>query len=143
MTEFPDCPFGFSITSQDILAELNSKTTWEDRYRQLILWGKAMPAMPEDLRLEDVTVKGCESQVWIVSREEQGIWTFCADSDARIVKGLIAVVLAAVNGCNTDEIRAFDMDNYFTELKLLEHLSPSRGNGLKAIVDKIYQDVQK
>lgn len=143
MTVFPECPFGFSVTSQNILDELTGKSTWEDRYRQLILWGKQLPQMPEELRLADVTVKGCESQVWIVSREDNGVWTFCADSDARIVKGLIAVVLAAVNGRSAEDILAFDMQAYFTELKLLEHLSPSRGNGLKAIVDKIYQDIQK
>ncbi|MCE0494341.1 cysteine desulfurase sulfur acceptor subunit CsdE [Vibrio salinus] len=142
MAEFPDCPFGTTITSGQILEALNSKTTWEDRYRQLILWGKALPDMPEALRLENVTVKGCESQVWIVSREEQGHWYFCADSDARIVKGLIAVVLAAVNNRTADEIRSFNMEAYFSDLKLFEHLSPSRGNGLKAIVDKIYQDIK-
>jgi len=141
MSVFPDCPFGSLITSQQILDELSEKLTWEDRYRQLILWGKMLPNMPDELRLDDVNVRGCESQVWIVSNESNGVWHFCADSDARIVKGLIAVILAAVNGRRVEQIQSFDMDAYFTELKLFGHLSPSRGNGLKAIVDKIYQDI--
>ncbi len=62
---------------------------------------------------------------------------FCADSDARIVRGLIALVMAAVNNKTAEEIKAFDMDEYFAQLGLIEHLSPSRGNGLKAIIETI------
>ncbi|MGU3841278.1 SufE family protein, partial [Vibrio diabolicus] len=68
-----------------------------------------------------------------------GVWHFCADSDARIVRGLIALVMAAYDGKTADQIQAFDIDAYFDQLGLVSHLSPSRGNGLKAIVEQIKQ----
>lgn len=82
-------------------------------------------------------VSGCESEVWLVAEQQGEQWFFCADSDARIVRGLIAIVLAALNGKTSAEISAFSMDDYFAELGLLAHLSPSRGNGLQAIVATI------
>jgi cysteine desulfuration protein SufE len=97
--------------------------------------------MPEALKQENVTVAGCESQVWLVAEQRGEQWFFCADSDARIVRGLIALVLAAYDGKAADEIRAFDIEDYFDQLGLIEHLSASRGNGLRAIVDTIKQQV--
>lgn len=95
--------------------------------------------MPEELKSEQVTVSGCESQVWLVSEQVNGHWHFCADSDARIVRGLIALVMAAYEGKSSQEIQQFDIDAYFEQLGLIAHLSPSRGNGLKAIVEQIKQ----
>ena len=112
---------------------------WEDRYRQVIQWGKKLPKMPEELKSEKVTVSGCESTVWLVSENSDGIWHFCADSDARIVRGLIALVMAAFDGKSSQQIQSFDVDAFFDKLGLIAHLSPSRGNGLKAIVEQIKQ----
>ncbi|CAM3121340.1 cysteine desulfurase sulfur acceptor subunit CsdE [Vibrio ordalii] len=137
MTPFPASPFGREIGADDIMATMQNFTGWEDRYRQVILWGKLLPTMPDALKSQQVSVAGCESQVWLVGQEYQGIWSFCADSDARIVRGLIALVLAAYNGKTYVQIQAFDVDAYFEKIGLIAHLSPSRGNGLKAIVDKI------
>jgi cysteine desulfuration protein SufE len=95
--------------------------------------------MPDELKSEQVTVSGCESVVWLVSEKLDGQWYFCADSDARIVRGLIALVMAAYDGKSAEEIQSFDIDSYFEKLGLIAHLSPSRGNGLKAIVDQIKQ----
>ncbi|ANS86213.1 cysteine desulfurase sulfur acceptor subunit CsdE [Vibrio scophthalmi] len=144
MSSFPSCPFGNSSTAENITAEqiaqvMQNFRGWEDRYRQVIQWGKKLPVMPEELKSEQVTVSGCESQVWLVSEQVDGVWYFCADSDARIVRGLIALVLAAFNGKNSAQIQAFDIDAYFDQLGLIAHLSPSRGNGLKAIVEQIKQ----
>ncbi|HFQ5207677.1 TPA: cysteine desulfurase sulfur acceptor subunit CsdE [Vibrio vulnificus] len=137
MSNLPASPFGNEITSADIVATMQQFKGWEDRYRQVIQWGKKLPVMPDELKSEQVMVAGCESQVWLVSEQDDGMWTFCADSDARIVRGLIALVLAAYNGKTAEQIQAFDIEAYFEQLGLIAHLSPSRGNGLKAIVEQI------
>ncbi|MCG3765976.1 cysteine desulfurase sulfur acceptor subunit CsdE [Vibrio cincinnatiensis] len=139
---FPSHPFGSEITSDDVLVVMQTQQGWEARYRQLIVWGKQLPVMPESLKSEQVRVAGCESQVWLVSQEQEGVWHFCADSDARIVRGLIALLLAAFEGKTREQILSFDIEGYFSQLGLLAHLSPSRGNGLKAMTDKILQDLR-
>lgn len=139
MHSFPDSPFGATITSDDIVEKMATFHGWEDRYRQVIQWGKKLPQMPEELKSEQVTVAGCESQVWLVAQQDGDVWHFCADSDARIVRGLIALVMAACNGKTSQQIQAFDIDDYFEKIGLIDHLSPSRGNGLKAIVEQIKQ----
>ncbi|EOA6571969.1 cysteine desulfurase sulfur acceptor subunit CsdE [Vibrio cholerae] len=137
MSLFPAHPFGDDINAQTVLETMQTLRGWEDRYRQIIQWGKLLPVMPEALKSEQVLVSGCESEVWLVAEQQGEQWFFCADSDARIVRGLIAIVLAALNGKTSAEISAFSMDDYFAELGLLAHLSPSRGNGLQAIVATI------
>lgn len=139
MSSFPQSPFGRDITVEDIVSTMQAFKGWEDRYRQVIQWGKKLPVMPEELKSQQVTVSGCESQVWLVSEQVAGHWFFCADSDARIVRGLIALVLAAFDGKTAEQIADFDTDSYFEQLGLIAHLSPSRGNGLKAIVEQIKQ----
>lgn len=137
MSPFPQSPFGTEITAEEIVATMQQFKGWEDRYRQVIQWGKKLPKMPEELKSEQVTVSGCESLVWLVSEQVGDKWFFCADSDARIVRGLIALVMAAFDGKTSEDIQAFDVDAYFEKLGLIAHLSPSRGNGLKAIVEQI------
>ncbi len=139
MSSFPVSPFGQEITAETIASTMQNFNGWEDRYRQVIQWGKKLPQMPEALKSEQVTVSGCESQVWLVSEQVDGHWHFCADSDARIVRGLIALVMAAYEGKSSQEIQQFDIDVYFEQLGLIAHLNPSRGNGLKAIVEQIKQ----
>ena len=139
MHSFPDSPFGATITSDDIVEKMATFHGWEDRYRQVIQWGKKLPQMPEELKSEQVIVAGCESQVWLVAQQDEDVWHFCADSDARIVRGLIALVMAAFDGKTSQQIQAFDIDDYFERIGLIAHLSPSRGNGLKAIVEQIKQ----
>lgn len=139
MSSFPISPFGQEITAETIVSTMQNFKGWEDRYRQVIQWGKKLPQMPEELKSEQVAVSGCESQVWLVSEQVDGHWHFCADSDARIVRGLIALVMAAYEGKSSQEIQQFDIDAYFEQLGLIAHLSPSRGNGLKAIVEQIKQ----
>ena len=137
MSTFPQNPFGLEINAEEIITTMQQMRGWEDRYRQVIQWGKKLPVMPDALKSEQVTVSGCESQVWLVSEHIDNTWYFCADSDARIVRGLIALVMAAFNGKSSEQIQQFDVDSYFEQLGLIAHLSPSRGNGLKAIVEQI------
>ncbi|MDA0145362.1 cysteine desulfurase sulfur acceptor subunit CsdE [Vibrio sp. RW] len=139
MMSFPSSPFGTEITSDDIVAKMQTFNGWEDRYRQVIQWGKKLPVMPDELKSEQVLVSGCESQVWLVSQSIDDVWYFCADSDARIVRALIALVMAAFDGKTSQQIQVFDIDGYFEKIGLITHLSPSRGNGLKAIVAQIQE----
>lgn len=137
MSPFPESPFGTVITHRNIIDTMSQFTSWEDRYRQVVMWGKQLPVMSDVLKTDQVTVSGCESQVWLLAQQVHDNWYFHADSDARIVRGLIAIVLAAFDGLTAKEIALFDVDGYFAQLGLIEHLSPSRGNGLKAIVEQI------
>ncbi len=139
MSSLPSSPFGQQIGADDVIATMQPLAGWEARYRQVIMWGKQLPTMPNELKSDQVTVAGCESSVWLVSECVDGQWLFCADSDARIVRGLIALVMAAFNGKTAEQIQQFDIDTYFDQLGLIAHLSPSRGNGLKAIVEQIKQ----
>ncbi len=128
---------GTDITAEDIVDTLQFFDSWEDRYKYIIDLGKELPALPEEYRVDDNLVRGCQSQVWLVDSLDNGQLHFRADSDAHIVKGLLCVVLAAYNGKTPEEVRAFDIDAYFDELNLIRHLSPTRGNGLRAMVGRI------
>ncbi len=111
---------------------------WEDRYRFIIDLGRELPPMPDALKVDANIVRGCQSQVWIDHRARvTGRLYFTLDSDAMIVRGLIAIVLAAFDGRAPAEILAFDIDGLFEDLDLLRHLSPTRGNGLAALVRRI------
>ena len=129
--------FGTEITSDEILDTLAFFDSWEDRYTYIIDLGRELPPLDEQHRTEQNLVRGCQSQVWLTSRVENGVLYFDADSDAFIVKGLLAVVLAAYNGRSPEAILAFDIEDYFARLNLLKHLSVTRGNGLRAMVKRI------
>lgn len=113
--------------------------SWEDKYRFVIELGRSLPPMDEADRTDANLIRGCQSQVWLTSRtdETEGTLRLRMDSDAHIVRGLIAIVLAAYDGKTPREIIDFDMDGLFEELALLQHLSPTRGNGLRAMVARI------
>lgn len=129
--------FGIDVTVDDIIDSLGFFDNWEERYKYIIDLGKELPEMDASLRTDEYLVRGCQSQVWLVDEWRAGKLFFQADSDAFIVKGLLGVVLAAFNGKTPGEILAFDINTYFTELDLLQHLSSTRGNGLKAMVKRI------
>lgn len=135
-----DNPFGTSITAADIVENLGFFDSWEDRYRYIIDLGRELPAMSEELRSEERLVRGCQSQVWIEVAEAEQRLQLTVDSDAFIVKGLLAVVLAAFNNKSPSDALAFDINAYFEELGLMRHLSPTRGNGLQAMVARIREE---
>jgi cysteine desulfuration protein SufE len=130
-------PFGHTITSEDILDTLGFFDSWEERYKYIIELGRELPPLPAELHTEDRLVRGCQSQVWIDTHMQDGRLQLAVDSDAFIVKGLLGVILAAYNNKSPEEILAFDIDGYFERLDLLGHLSPTRGNGLRAMVARI------
>lgn len=129
--------FGIDVTVDDIIDSLGFFDNWEERYKYIIDLGKELPEMDVRLRTDEYLVRGCQSQVWLVDEWRVGKLFFQADSDAFIVKGLLGVVLAAFNGKTPGEILAFDVEAYFAQLDLLQHLSSTRGNGLKAMVKRI------
>jgi cysteine desulfuration protein SufE len=111
---------------------------WEERYKYLIDLGKTLPAMDEALKNEQTIVKGCTSQVWMVAhQDEEGFYHFLADSDAHIVKGLIAVVLSAYEGKTAEEIQNVNIEEAFASMGLDQHLSPNRRNGFFAMVERV------
>ena len=130
-------PFGESITTNDIIDTLGFFDTWEDRYRYIIDLGKDLPPMDASFKDDQHLVKGCQSQVWIDAKLENGSIWLSADSDAFIVKGLLCVVLAAFNGKSPAEILEFDIEDYFRQLDLMRHISQTRGNGLRSMVSRI------
>lgn len=137
MSSAAENPFGNTISSDDIIDTLSFFDGWEDRYKYIIDLGKELPAMDESKRSDANLVKGCQSQVWIEHIQVDNHFWFEVDSDAFIVKGLLGVILAAYNGKTPDDIAAFDIEQYFDQLGLMRHLSPTRGNGLRAMVEKI------
>lgn len=112
---------------------------WEDKYRYIIELGEKLPPLTPEFHAEEWKVRGCQSQVWLVPHRENGRFRFEGDSDAMIVKGLIAIVLMIYNDKSPEEIKSIAVDDIFAKLGLQEHLSPSRRNGLISMTEKIRQ----
>lgn len=123
----------------DVRSSFEFFDSWEDKYRLLIDMGKALDDLPAEHRIEDNLVRGCQSQVWLVPAfdADANRLHLAIDSDAHIVRGLIAIVLAAYDGKSPADIVAFPIEGLFDELELVAHLSPTRGNGLRAMVERI------
>ncbi|MDH4610944.1 SufE family protein [Pseudomonas sp. BN102] len=110
---------------------------WEQRARLLMQWGERLEALDETERSDANRVHGCESQVWLVGERQGDYWHFRANSDARLIRGLLAVLLARVDGLPAGELAALDLADWFNQLGLARQLSPSRSNGLNAVLKKM------
>lgn len=110
---------------------------WEDRYMHVIDMGKSLPPLPDSDRTETNKVKGCASQVWLVSAQDGDKLRFSGDSDAHIVKGLVAIVLQVFSNRTRAEILALDANDILAKLGLAEHLSAQRSNGLASMIGRI------
>ena len=110
---------------------------WEERYRYLIDLGKDLPALPEDQKNEETKVHGCTSQVWLVFSVEDGILNVSGDSDAHIVKGLVALLIKLYDQRPIEAAREVDAPSVLSRIGLAEHLSPQRSNGLASMVARI------
>lgn len=131
-------PFGTLVTPETLRQIFGPLTQWEDKYRQLILLGKQLPALPESLKAEAVEIAGCENRVWLGhTRLPQGTLHFYGDSEGRIVRGLLAVLLTAVEGKSTEQLLAHDPLDLFDQLGLRAQLSASRNQGLNALRDAV------
>ena len=126
------------MSPEEIKETFSLFTDWEDKYRYIIDLGKELPELDEKDKIEKNLIRGCQSQVWLTHNiNPEGSIHLDIDSDAHIVRGLIAIVLAALNDKLPRQIIEFDVELLFSELELLEHLSPTRGNGLRAMVQRV------
>ena len=136
-----------TTTLDEILETFDFLDDWEDRYKYLIDIGRSLPSLPDAEKNDVNKVRGCVSQVWLVtetSRNSNGdlIISYRGDSDALIVQGLVAIVLALYSGKTAREILDVDVDGLFGKLGLQDHLTPQRSNGLKSMVARIKADAQ-
>ena len=122
---------------EEIVDDFEFLEDWEDRYRYVIEQGKAMEPLPDALKVPATKVEGCASQVWLHAQIENGVFRFDGDSDAMIVKGLIAVLRRLYNGLPVAEVARVDARAEMARLGLNDHLSAQRSNGLRAMIERI------
>lgn len=122
---------------EDIVEDFEFLEDWEDRYRYVIDQGRAMEPLPDALKVPATKVDGCASQVWLHPVIEDGTFRFDGESDAMIVRGLIAVLRALYNDLPVAEVPAVDARAELTRLGLNDHLSAQRSNGLRAMIERI------
>jgi len=121
-----------------MIERFNQLKGWDSRHREIMLLGKTLERMNKNLRNNTSLIQGCESNAWLhASKNLQGEFFFSCDSDAKVIRGILVIVLAAFQHMTSHQILAFDHHAYFNKLGLTQHLSPSRSNGVKAIVEKI------
>ncbi len=129
-----------NVTVEELVHLFGKAKGWDTKHRQIMLLGKSLERMDKQYRNDKTLISGCESLAWVsVQQDQNRQYQISADSNARVIRGLLAIILAAFNNKTAEQINSFDIEGYFEKLGLLQHLSPSRGNGVKAIVAKIYQ----
>ena len=130
-------PFGTVITEESLRQTFGPLTQWEDKYRQLIMLGKQLPALSDELKAQAKEIPGCENRVWLGFSLSGEKMHFFGDSEGRIVRGLLAVLLTAIEGKRPDELLAHSPLALFDELGLRGQLSASRSQGLSALSDAV------
>ena len=134
------------MSIDEILDDFAYLDDWEDRYRYVIELGKAMPPLPEKDHVEANKVRGCASQVWLIcttDRSNPPVLTFCGDSDALIVRGLIAILVTLYSGRAANEIASIDPEAIFAKIGLRDHLTAQRSNGLSSMLARIRRDAEQ
>jgi cysteine desulfuration protein SufE len=135
------------MSIDEIIENFSLLEEWDDRYRYIIELGRGLPELPDRARTETNKVQGCASQVWFESAVRPNgtggpILTFVGDSDAHIVRGLIAILFALYSGKSAREILSIDAIALFERLGLREHLTPQRSNGFRSMVNRIQADAR-
>ncbi|MWN05394.1 cysteine desulfurase sulfur acceptor subunit CsdE [Gilliamella sp. Pas-s95] len=127
------------MLSQQNLTELFAKHhNWQDRYRQLVLLAKQLPDFPDEQKTEQNQVNGCENRVWLsYQKQADNTYVFSGDSEGRIVKGLLAILIIIANHKTAQQIAAIDFQSILHELKITDELSQSRLQGLAKLIDRI------
>jgi cysteine desulfuration protein SufE len=126
----------------EIAENLSYLDDWEDRYKYIIELGQALPPLTDDEKTAANKVNGCVSQVWLVSERDRGTLTYRGESDAMIVRGLAAILIALYSGRPATEIAETDAIAIFDEMGLREHLSTQRSNGLVSMVNRIRSEAR-
>lgn len=124
-------------TLEELVENFSLFDDWEERYRYLIDLGRAIPAMDDALKTDETLVRGCTSRVWIKEDINAAHLNFIADSDAHIVRGLIAILDRAYQGIAVKDIASVDIEGAFAQIGLDQNLSPNRRSGFYAMVEKI------
>lgn len=133
-------PFGNTITCDTLQQTFDACRAWDERYRQLILLAKQLPVLPEAMKTDQVALSGCENRVWLgYEKREDGTLHFYGESDGRIVRGLLAVLLTSIEGKRADELAGQDPLALFDKLGLRAQLSTSRAAGLAALAQRIQE----
>ena len=122
---------------EEIAEDFEFLDDWEDRYRHVIDMGKAMPPLEDAFKVPATKVDGCASQVWLQPKIEDGIFSFRGDSDAMIVRGLIAVLAALYNDVAVSDVAGIDAHRELGRLGLNDHLSAQRSNGVRSMIERI------
>lgn len=125
------------MTIDELIENFEFLEDWEDKYRYIIELGEKLPPLEDKYKTDSYKVQGCTSQVWLVPDQQEGRLVFRGDSDAMIVRGLVAIVLMIYGNKSAQEIKAIAVEDIFAKLGLQDHLSPSRRNGLFSLVEKI------
>ncbi len=121
---------------EEIIEEFSEVDDWMDRYQMLIDLGSGQPPLPAQDKVESNLIEGCQSRLWLVCEEKEGLLYFRAESDALIVKGIVMLLIRVLNGHSAEDILASDL--YFIDkIGLREHLSPTRSNGLLAMLKQM------
>ena len=128
---------------EEIVEDFEFLDDWEDRYRYVIEQGKAMDPLEDALKVPATKVDGCASQVWLHPTVENGVLTFDGESDAMIVRGLIAVLRKLYNGLTLAEVLEVNAPEELARLGLNDHLSAQRSNGLRAMIERIRRIAQQ
>jgi cysteine desulfuration protein SufE len=124
--------------AKQALSAFSAASGWEARARLLMQWGAQLEPLPPAHCTDEHRVQGCESHVWLVAEQQDGQWQFHASSEARLLRGLLALLLARVNGLSSVELASVDLLDWFTQLGLSRQLSPSRSNGLQAVLHRMH-----
>lgn len=127
------------MTVDELIENFAYLDSWEEKYQYVIELGHTLEPLEENFKTEQWKVKGCQSQVWLVPEFKDGKIRFRGDSDAILVKGIIAIVLLIYNNRTPEEIKNVDVTEIFVKLGLEENLTPSRRNGMMSMVEKIRQ----
>ncbi|MWN32335.1 cysteine desulfurase sulfur acceptor subunit CsdE [Gilliamella sp. Pra-s65] len=127
------------MLSQQALIELFSQQhSWQDRYRQLVMLAKQLPDFPQSQKTIENQVNGCENRVWLTyQKQADNTYVFSGDSEGRIVKGLLAVLISIANHKTAQQIAAIDFQSVLHELKITDELSQSRLQGLEKLIERI------
>ncbi len=125
------------VEAAEALQTFQNAAGWEQRARLLMQFGDRLPALDDTEKCEANRVHGCESQVWLVGELRDGDWQFRASSDARMIRGLVALLLLRVNGLSAAKLQQVDLPEWFNQLGLSRQLSPSRSNGLNAVLQRM------
>ncbi|ACS86772.1 cysteine desulfurase sulfur acceptor subunit CsdE [Musicola paradisiaca] len=137
-THTPQHPFGTAVDENSLLERFAACRSWEERYRQIILLAKTLPTLADEYRQEQIALSGCENRVWLgYERRTDGTLHFYGDSDGRIVRGLLAILLTSVEGKTAAELRQMNPLALFERLALKQQLSASRAGGLAALAARV------